>query len=250
MKKKPFLIATAFLVALNTNCGLYGPMPELETTPGPNANTDYYTSITNTLISEGTIGEPAMVGEWLINGNLPALKDDSFDQAVANYDGMSFIPVLKLATQVVAGTNTMYLTYGTPITPNAASSLKVVTVYKDLSGNSSILRVADFHLSDYVQDASLPSNSEEHLAGGWNVCAEMTSLLDEPTASLFAKALASSPEGNRYQAICVLGRQVVAGTNYTILAKLDSQLYVVTMYVDLENNAAFTSECAIDLLDF
>lgn len=174
----------------------------------------------------------------------------ALDQANADYDGMSFIPVLKLATQVVAGTNTMYLAYGTPAIPDTESSLKVVTVYKDLSGNSSILNIADFNISDYVNDASLPTNDQEHLAGGWHVCDEMTSLLDEPTASLFAQATEASNKGNHYQAICVLGTQVVDGTNYTILAKLDSQLYVVTMYADLQGNASFTSECAIDLTDF
>ena len=196
-----------------------------------------------------------VLGGYMMNGDLLAMNDASFDQAVSSYDGMSFVPLQALGTQVVAGKNTRYLAYGTPSTENASTSLKIVTVYQDLENNSSILNVADFHLADYLQDQAA-SGENELIAGGWTVNSELPNMLDDQTNAYFTK-MAGELTGMAYEPVCVLGTQVVAGTNYAVLAKgtvvvpdATPNLYVVIMYVDLEGNATLTSSCVIDLASF
>lgn len=194
-------------------------------------------------------------GGYMMNGDLLAMNDASFDQAVSSYDGMSFVPLQALGTQVVAGKNTRYLAYGTPSTENASTSLKIVTVYQDLENNSSILNVADFNLTDYLKDQSA-SDENGLVAGGWTVNSELPNMLDDQTNAYFTK-VSEELTGMAYEPVCVLGTQVVAGTNYAVLAKgtvvvpdARPNLYVVIMYVDLEGNVTFTSSCVIDLASF
>lgn len=188
-----------------------------------------------------------VVGGWTINGDLPAINDADFDQAASDYEGMSFVPILKLAAPDMGEYSMpVYLAYATPTTADATTSLKVVTLTMDLiKGKYSIMYVKDFIISDYVKDNQLPTGDDEH----WHFNKETGSLLDQQTNNYFMDALAMREAPRMYHPICVLGTQVVAGTNYTILSWYDN-FYVVTIYVDLEGHSTITSECAIDLFDF
>ena len=68
-----------------------------------------------------------------------------FQKAAGSLTGVEYTPVAYLGTQVVAGTNHLFLCKTAPITPDAEATYALVTVYEDLDGNVSI---ADVQKSD------------------------------------------------------------------------------------------------------
>ena len=157
-------------------------------------------------------------------------------------------PVALLGTQVVAGTNYMYLC-------KSNAELKVAVVYKDLEGNASITKVNNFNISDFTNNDS--TNSDEKIAGGWTInSADPKVELEEKAQEAFTKATADLT-GKGYKPIALLGTQVVAGTNYSVLAlgttvtkEPTYSLNVLTIYNDLEGNASVTNISNVDLSQF
>lgn len=200
--------------------------------------------------ASGSAGK--ITGGWQINGDMPVMNDASFDEAAKDHDGMTLEPLQPLATQVVAGMNTKYLAYGTSSAASAEKELKIVTVYKDLEGKSSVTEVTDFNIAGYTADnGSVEDNGAK--AGGWSVNKELPNMLDDECKAYFSKAM-DGLVGVDYTPVCLLGTQVVAGTNYAILAEgtpvvMDAQtnLYVITIYVDLEGNASILNICGVDV---
>lgn len=70
---------------------------------------------------------------------LPQDAQAAFDKALSEMEGSSVEPMALLGTQVVAGTNYAILCRVTPATPDAISSMQVVTVYADLEGKAEFL---------------------------------------------------------------------------------------------------------------
>ena len=73
-----------------------------------------------------------VAGGWTINADLPAMNDADFEEARKGLVGENFTPLFKIGTQPVAGQNMAYLCYGTSVTANPVTELKVITVFKDL----------------------------------------------------------------------------------------------------------------------
>ena len=81
-----------------------------------------------------------------------------FNSAKEKYVGVDLEPIAVLGTQIVAGTNYMFLAKGTPVVQNPETSYKIVIIYKDLQGNSSITKVSDF---DYFTGPDLENTSPD-----------------------------------------------------------------------------------------
>ena len=89
---------------------------------------------------------PALSGGWApsespeITEELQAL----FDQGMEGLVGVNYVPVAYLGSQVVAGTNHCFLAQATVIYPDARPSWVLIYLYEDLSGNVSLMNIADF----------------------------------------------------------------------------------------------------------
>ena len=99
-----------------------------------------------------------------------------------------------------------------------------------------------------VSAASENENNEETMNsdGGWENSTNYK--LDDEAKAAFEKAV-EKLDGVDYEAIALLGQQVVAGTNYSILVRetvvvpdAEPTYSVITIYEDLEGNAEITDD--------
>ncbi len=67
-----------------------------------------------------------------------------FEKGTEGLLGVGYTPVAFLGSQVVAGTNYAFLCQARVVYPDAKPTFVVVFLYKDLSGNVSVLSIADF----------------------------------------------------------------------------------------------------------
>ena len=199
--------------------------------------------------------EEEVAGGWTINSSIKAIEADVyFEKAISKYDGMGLTPLFVLGSQPTPN-NYAYLCYGTTVTANPTTDFKVVIIAAgENSEDTAILNVADFNLKDYLD--SKGSNTPEGLMGGWQDNGELENVLHDKTNTMFNRAL-NGITGVAYTPVCVLGTQVVAGTNYAVLAVGKSvtaqpipHLYVINIYEDLQGNATVNNICGIDLSSF
>ncbi len=69
-----------------------------------------------------------------------------FDQAMEGLVGVNYLPVAYLGSQIVAGVNHAFLCQAVTVYPNAQPRWTIVYLYQDLSGQASILNIADFDI--------------------------------------------------------------------------------------------------------
>ena len=199
-----------------------------------------------------------VAGGWTANEDAtPSVTEEEgrmFDQAVASLEGVRYEPVRVLAAQVVSGTNYAFLARGTETTAEAAASWYVVVVYRDLSGNVSLTSVKPIDLGDPKTTTEATSSN---MAGGWEV-RDPADLPLEPreAADAFDKA-AGSYADITLSPVVTLGSQVVAGANYLVLCtgtpsgdNARAQLYLATVYVNLQREATITDVRGFDLLAY
>ena len=200
-----------------------------------------------------------LVGGWSSNTdikavNIPEDASKAFTSATAEYTGLSLEPIALLGTQVVSGTNYMFLCKGTTTTANPTTSLKIVVVYNDLDNKSSVTGVKDFDYTKYV-NKDISTNTEQ-LSGGWTVNKDIkATTLSDDVKDAFDKA--TSIVGVTYTPIAYLGDQVVSGTNYAVLSLAKTStaesiysINVLTIYKDLDKNIKLSSVAYVDLADF
>lgn len=168
----------------------------------------------------------------------------AYDKAMQSYEEGSLTLIALLGEQVVAGTNYMYLCQGD-------NKLKVVIVYNDLEGNSSVTSVKDFDLNKYAnKDISM---NAEMLSGGWYtiipgrpimLAEQLQSYFDTATEKLvgvsYFPASVIATNTDSYAILCY-GR--------TADANATEGVYVLTLRVK-DNNPEIASIAAIDLKDF
>ena len=188
--------------------------------------------------------EPAeAVGKITVGGftdtDSPAVTDEVkalLEKATESLTGAEYTPVAYLGTQVVAGTNHLILCKVAPIVPDAKATYALVTVYEDLNGNAEITEVQNCEAQ-----APVTADDGSVLSGGYTEP-------ETPEVTAEAKAALSKAcvglDGAAYEAKALLGTQVVAGTNYSILCKVTpvtpnaaASYAVVTVYEDLNGNA-------------
>ncbi len=205
--------------------------------------------------------KPNMVGGWeiVLTEKEVGLEENElniFNDAKSNYNSLELDPVAILGTQVVAGTNYMYLAKGYQKGEEDNATYKVVIVYKDLEGKSTITRVNDFDFTKYVNENIESSN--EQLLGGWYTEApgKLYMLDDEEVQESWDKAT-ETITGMVYNPIAVVGKQLVSGTNYAVLcygrASTNGNtdgVYLLTLYKDLKGTQEIVSHAYIDLADF
>ena len=172
-----------------------------------------------------------------------------FDKAMAELDGVDYEPKDVIATQVVAGTNYAFLCIAKTVVPGASSRWTVVTIFKDLGGNAEIVHISDIDPADVKTLEEIP----EIASGSWNSTPkEEAAPIPENIKEVLDRNL-----GLGLSSIAVLGTQIVAGTNYRILAYgvLATQysrtdLYVVDVYENPDGEAEITSIAPFDLLAY
>lgn len=229
------------LLALSLTVGLAAcsTVPEATATATATTPTQY----------ESEVVQEALAGGWTIN------KDNSLtsmpqDVATAWYGAVTddkYVPVALLGTQVVAGINYMFLA------KDSNGNLCTVVIYSDLQGNSSILKESPFDLIAMV--SSDGSNTPTGLAGGYTVNPDTDKMADVSAEDkdIFNRAL-NGTLGVTYAPVTVLATQVVAGQNIAYLAtgtsatqNAETNLYVVSIYRDLDNNVSVNNICAVNL---
>ena len=212
-------------------------------------------------VESTTNEEPVLSGGWetlLANqdNNLTEEEINIFNDAKASYTDLNFDLVTLLGKQVVAGTNYMYLAKGYQNGDADKATYKVVIVYHDLEGKNNITKVSDFDYTKYVNERIEATN--EQLSGGWNV--ESTgrpyTLFEDGENNFFAKAT-ETLTGMNYKPVALLGKQIVAGTNYAVLCfgaatvpDAIEGVYILTIYEDLQGNAEITGNAYVDLANF
>ena len=231
MKKKILtLLFVLFAVVLLTGCGKEEEKEasdETQRVAGWELNTD----VTNTLMRD---------------------EEEVFKKATANYSEMTLESIGYLGSQVVAGTNHMFLCKATK---EGHTTFKVVVVYEDLNGNAEVKQVNDFVVERYVNKDADGANEE--LAGGWTAsseCGENT--LTDEERDMFSKAT-ESLLGVDYKPVEILATQLVSGKNYAVLAVGATvtenpiyNIYVLTIYKDLSGNSKIISVAKLDLSEF
>jgi len=176
-----------------------------------------------------------------------SIVDDDIVKAFDKANDKSYKLVALLGRQVVAGSNFMFLVHDN-------SSYKVIVVYRDLEGNSKITQINDFDYSEYTNKDV--SSSAKNLVGGWEVVIPSKGVaLEEKVQSNFDKATEKLTDYT-FLPIGVVGTQLVAGTNYAVLAygtnakDNTNGIYLLTLYVDLQGNQEITSSAFIDLATY
>ena len=200
------------------------------------------------------IAEPRS-GGWTIAED-PSLTDELrtiYEKGLSELVGVNYVPIALLGTQVVAGTNYCFLSQGTVVYPGSTPMYMLVYLYKDLSGNVSVLRIDKMPIIA-GDDGTLSVPAEPGtLMGGWAYESDPV-VTDEMKARL-EKALAETV-GATYEPIANLGTQVVAGLNRCLLCKVtpvvpnpEPHFALVYVYEDLEGGAAlnYVIDFSIDM---
>jgi hypothetical protein len=204
-----------------------------------------------------------LVGGWQAFGETTLACTDEekaiFDKAVDGLDGVNYEPVRVLGTQVVAGTNYAFLARGTTVAAEPVTQWYVLVAYRDLDGNVSLTSVQPIELAEpKVTDEATSDN----IAGGWAINDSVGSSLEsqtqlEPQEADEAFTTASdSYDGITLHPLTTLGTQLVSGTNYLVLCEgvpeggTNAQLYLATIYADLDGGAQITDMRGFNLLGY
>ena len=94
------------------------------------------------------VPDPLWTGE---PAQLPEDAQAAFDKAVDAAGTKDRVPMALVATQVVAGTNYLFLVQNPPAKENGSSSFSFVTVYRDLQDNCSITADEYVDLAGYAK---------------------------------------------------------------------------------------------------
>lgn len=184
---------------------------------------------------------PMITSETL---ELPQDAQDAFNRAMLN-ETRDIIPIALLGTQVVAGTNYMFLTLQNHM------AYGVIVVYNDLQNNSSITKETIFNVKKYA-NKNIPFEATE-MVGGWTTTIpEVGGEIEEDILNDLKRATASID--TKYTPIKVIATQMVSGYNYAIMCYGNDGghegVYVVTIYENLNHDAELLSEAYVNLADF
>ena len=191
-----------------------------------------------------------VVGGYIIDtvkGEIPETAMKAFDAAVSADQGIT--PVALLGSQVVAGTNYAFLV-------ECAGKYSTMVIYKPISGETpSVLKTKEFNFEEYLTKEINVIPEGEMLEGGYNVEMEggLTSM-PERLATATCGAFINFDECI-LEAICQLGTQVVAGTNYALLCRGFNEgseianLYFVELYAGVDGTYSLLTVNPINLPD-
>ena len=93
-------------------------------------------------ISETNESTP-ITGGWAINNDFDGIDDanamSAFEKATEDLDGYRYDVAAVLGSQIVAGTNYLYLCRAEMVVPDAKPEYVILKVYEDLEGNAEII---------------------------------------------------------------------------------------------------------------
>ena len=242
MKKLLALLMSLLMVMALVGCTK--TEPTVEPTPDPDPE---------------PIGEVA--GGWTIYedetvAQITPEAQAALDKALEGYTGAGFTPIALLGTQVVAGTNYEILCKETLVTATPVTKLAVVVVYEDLDKNATITAVHDIDLGE-LKDKDSSNPDTYGIPGGWTINPDLTTVNLPADAAKAFSAVTEGLLGATYQPIALLGTQVVAGTNYAILATqtmvtAEPVTYVGVMYIyaGVDGTNEMLNFAVLDLADY
>ena len=87
---------------------------------------------------------PAVLGGWteVEDGRMSKERVELFYKALDDLEGVDYVPLKLLETQVVSGTNYRFLCNATPVTPDAETYQVIITIYEDLKGNAEVTDIS------------------------------------------------------------------------------------------------------------
>ena len=186
--------------------------------------------------SETIQSSDVLTGGWS-RADSPVITDDItavLEKATEQMTGVVYTPVAYVGSQVVAGTNHLVLCKSEPVVPDAVQTYVLLTIYEDLQGKAEITEILESGA-----EAGAPD-----LMGGWNA-PDSPALTNEAKAAL--EKATEKLVGAKYTPIALLGTQVVAGTNYSVLCEItatspeaEPNYSVVIVYENLEGGAEIT----------
>lgn len=186
-------------------------------------------------VEEAAADTAAILGGWTKADvvSLTVEQQELLQKATESLLGAKYIPVAFLGSQLVSGTNYALLCRVSPVTADPVETYAIVKLYKDLSGNVSLLDVTD---------SGVPTNINE-LPGGWQQCEAPT--VTEELQAIFDKAL-EGYTGMGFKPVALAATQTVSGVNYCFFCESvpvdgsESGYAFVTVYKDLDGNAQIT----------
>ena len=203
--------------------------------------------------------KPKAAGGFTLNtetvpGPIPERAKAAFDYAVADMEAAEYDVIAYLGSQVVSGMNYSFLCYGTNFSsPKPPCQYDIVKVYAGFDGTAKVTEIKHLDLLNYTsrETASEPKLLEKNLPGGWTLNPDFGTVLPEAAQTALENAV-SGMTGVGYRPVACLGTQVVAGTNYAILAAMTSVtaepregLVVLTVYAGLDGTAQILSVAAV-----
>lgn len=236
MKKILIVLMAALLVLTAVAC---------KANEQPKAAEEQPTAEAETLANEPLAGGWTPAEDFSVTDERRAI----FDKGMAVLLGVDYVPLAYLGSQVVAGTNHVFLVKGTVVVPARPVSYALAYLYEDLQGNVKLLNIADLPIVPQADGTlALP---EEGLMGGW-AYVEDPALTDEDEAKL--EAALQNQVGASYAIVAYVGEQVVAGLNRCLLVQVtpvvpDARPHYALAYVytDLEGNSSLTQVIDLDI---
>ena len=249
MKKRLLAVITA--AVLMTVLGACGNRQESVPASSASAASD----------SEEGSAAPGTADGWVLNddstgGFVPDEAQAAFDKAAEAFAGQEFDIIAYLGSQVVAGTNHMFLCRGTMVTQEPVVGLKVVIVYEDLEGNAEISKVTDLDLGEYVMvDNEGPEARQT--AGGWTVYPDAPAADLPADAGALFDAVMDELTGAEYAPLAFLGSHDTGGTSKAFLARQTlvtrepvANMCLVYIYAPESGAPELMSIYVLDLADF
>ena len=199
-----------------------------------------------------TLANEPLAGGWTPAENFGELTEERlavFRKGMETLLGVDYVPLAYLGSQVVAGTNHVFLVKGTLVVPARPVSYALAYLYEDLQGNVKLLNIADLPIVPQADGTlALP---EEGLMGGW-AYVEDPAFTDEEEAKL--EAALQNQVGASYAIVACVAEQVVAGMNRCLLVQVTPVVpnarphYALAyVYTDLQGNSSLTQVIDLDI---
>lgn len=129
-------------------------------------------------ISETNESAP-ITGGWAINNDFDGIDDanamSAFEKATEDLDGYRYDVAAVLGSQIVAGTNYLYLCRAEMVVPDAKPEYVILKVYEDLEGNAEItgsLRLLEGKEGWEYNDANLYMDENEEVKAAFDKALE------------------------------------------------------------------------------
>ena len=238
---------------------LLGGCSSSATTPSAsNAETKETAEAAETAETEET-AEPEKDSPWTVNDQFAASIDadaeELFEKSAEGMIGCKNTPIASLASQVVNGTNNVFLAYTEFELEGFERDPAYTLVFSNTdaaTGETKALGYVDLDLDDLKVTDNAP---EAGLLGGWEVNTALTAqATTEECDVVMTKALEAYTGLGDIKPIVLLGTGTFAGTNYKVLAEAttvtaepSTNLYVFTFSKDLNDNCTVEQVKVLDL---